>query len=144
MELFYKDQNNQYKELADIDGQIKFKAFGMIPTQFQETLKTQDTIQQITASLFTANTWQQGSWIDVTGYENLVATSLNDAAVSMSVGIDFSHDKATVISTGNTTVTTTTFGEYSVPVKARYARVTVKNGDATNPHTISAWLYRKS
>jgi hypothetical protein len=144
MELFYKDQNNQYKELADIDGQIKFKAFGQIPVQFQETLRTQNTDQTHTGASILANAWNQGSWIDVTGYDNLIATVLNDATTSCSVEVAFSHDKTNVISIGSATSAASGYCEYAIPVKARYARVAIKNGDAAAPHTMSSWLFKKS
>jgi hypothetical protein len=116
---------------------------GMMPIQFQETLKTQDTLTPHTGTTVLANAWNNGEWIDVTGYETLIASAKNDAN-NVSVAIDQSHDKTTIISNTQANAATATVVETSATVKARYARVAVKHGDTTNPHTMSSWLYRKS
>jgi hypothetical protein len=116
---------------------------GMMPVQFQETLRTQETNTPHTGATVLANTWNQSEWIDVTGYENLVASAKNDTN-NVTVAIDQSHDKATVISNTQANAAGSTVVDVTTPVKARYARVAVKHADTTNPHTMSSWLYKKS
>jgi hypothetical protein len=88
----------------------------------------------------------QSTWIDCDGFDKLAVTFINDAATTSSVDIKWSNDGVTQhgqdlsVVASNTLINKTGITD----VKARYAKVTVVNGDATLAHTMSAWAYLKA
>jgi len=139
MELFYKDQNNQYKELADIDGQIKFKAFGQIPTQQQSQLAPQEkTLNAVTvnagiSTVFTANA------INMDGYSTLGIGGSADASHTWNLFAMPSPDGTNSFGDtfiGRTGASATKAGSGVSPLS--YAVLQITNSD-TVTHTYNIW-----
>lgn len=99
------------------------------------TIQTHNAVSVATVS------WSVGSWIDVSGYTQISGTVMNNATTTFNVQVQWSNDGSTehgidqVINNN-----TLQYGTFNTPTKARYARVSVYNGD-TVAHTMSAWVY---
>jgi hypothetical protein len=114
------------------------------PTEIQSRYAT--TIQTHNAVSVGASSSSNSSWIDCDGFTDLAITLKNDAVTTAVVDIDWSHDGTTQhgrdisspIPSGTGIVRSAT-----TPIKGRYARISVFNGD-TISHTMSAWAYLKA
>lgn len=121
---------------------------GMLPVQFQETLRTQLPVQTHTAVPITSGQWGTGQWIELTGYDKLALTVNMALGVGMTITVDFSHDGTTYF-TGIDIYDGTAL-KYSspsdIPVIAKYGRLAVKNKDTTAnaTKTTNAYMYLKS
>ncbi|AGK52041.1 hypothetical protein [Bacillus sp. 1NLA3E] len=110
--------------------------------------RKQTTMQTHNAVSVPANNTSMGTWIDTDGYTDIGLTLIQDATSISDVRIYWSNDNSTiqgaetVIASGNPTYANTRAGLTST--KARYAKIGITNGDATNPHTMSVWAYLKA
>jgi len=117
---------------------------GMLPIQFQETLRSQLPIATHTGVIIGANAWNTGTWIDVRGYDKVGLNVSMTAGTGMTIKIETSFDNSSYFS--EKTVydgTALTFAD-CIDIPAPYIRVTIKNKDATNPKTTNAQIFAKS
>jgi len=115
----------------------------MQPIEIQGSLT--QTIQTHNALSIGANAWSSSSWIDATGFSKICATASMVSGTGMTIVVDFSHDGVNYFSgvtvydsTGNSFAPST-----DMPISAKYVRVGVKNKDATNAKTTSAYAFLK-
>lgn len=86
----------------------------------------------------------QATFLDCNGFSEIAATLLNDNTTSSSATVFWSND-GVAIHGEEVIVATSSLNRKAgiVPIKARYAKITVNNADAA-PHTISVWAYLKA
>jgi hypothetical protein len=86
------------------------------------------------------------AWVDCSGYSDVGITFLNSAASNGSANILWSNDANTIHGADFNIIVndTNTYKAASTKVKARYAKVRIINGDASNARTMSSWLYLMS
>lgn len=101
--------------------------------------KTQNSVA-INAVSVGASAQVFGPWMDVSAYSRVGGMATSDAAVSTTLGIEWSNDGITTHSfdtiKGDTSAKKGGFKE----VYAKYARIYVINGD-TAAHTMSAYSF---
>jgi hypothetical protein len=119
---------------------------GMLPIQFQETLRTISTIQMHNSVNIPANTWNSSGFIDTTGFDKVCLSVNMTSGTGMTVNIDFSHDGSTFFANpaGIFFDGAASYCAFECPLMARYIRVAIKNKDATNAKTTSSFVYLKS
>lgn len=110
----------------------------------------QQTIQTHNAVSVPGNTANNSPvWIDTVGFSEIGVTLLNDGLSASYVNLVWSNDGlgtqhgTDVQVTPGSQNTTVSAKAGSVPVKARYVKLQVVNGDAA-AHTFSAWVYLKA
>jgi hypothetical protein len=114
------------------------------PVEIQGRLA--QTIQTHNALSIGANAWSSSAYLDGAGFSTICVTASMASGTGMSVVIDFSHDGVNYFS-GVTIYDSTgaTFAPSTeIPLSARYFRVGIKNKDATNAKTTSAYAYLKA
>jgi hypothetical protein len=105
--------------------------------------RKQKAIQTHAPAVVAANGTANGVYIDTDGYNEIAVTLTNDAATANQVHFHWSVDNgATLNALEMMTTSTISSSAVIVPIKSRYVRVVLKNGDAA-PHTMSAWAYLK-
>lgn len=115
----------------------------MQPVELQGSLS--QTVQTHNAVSIPANGWSSSGWMDATGFSKVSATASMVSGTGMTVVVDFSHDGINYFS-GVTVYdsTGTTFAPSTdMPIAAKFVRVGVKNKDATNAKTTSAYAFFK-
>jgi len=104
------------------------------------------TIQTHNAVSIGANAWSSSAYLDGSGFSTICVTANMASGTGMSVVVDFSHDGVNYFS--GVTVYDSTANTFApsveIPLSARYFRVGVKNKDATNAKTTSAYAYLKA
>jgi hypothetical protein len=111
-----------------------------VQSRLQTTIQTHNAV-----SVALSSSSEQTSWIDCDGFIEIALTMLNDGVTNSSLNVYWSNDGTN--KHGFETVVATSAVQYkagSVPIKARYAKVRVDNGDAGAAHTMSAWAYLKA
>lgn len=135
---------SNYDEYGDpVDG-AGVSANSILPMDVQSRLQT--TIQTHNAvSVGALGSSLQTSWIDCDGFNDIAVTFLNDASTNSYAHIQWSNDG--ISSNGRDyNVIPSDSNQYKagcVPIKARYAKVQMYNGDSALAHTMSAWAYLK-
>lgn len=147
--LYCKNTDGTYSQLVQLSGST-----AAIPVDIQGSLvpdnealptkKIFKTVQTHNAVSVAATTGTSSSaWIDCSGFSDIAIISANDASTAWYVDLWWSADGANnhgfdaIIPSG-----VRQYGSGLVPIKARYAKVTLKNTDAA-AHTMSAWAYLK-
>jgi hypothetical protein len=106
--------------------------------RFQKTIATQSNTSVL------PNTYNMGTYIDTNGFDEIHVISNIDASVANSIDLHWSHDGVNMhlndSGVGGTTAALTKYG--TMPTKARFVKVNIKNSDAA-AHIMSAWLYLK-
>lgn len=121
---------------------------GMLPVQFQETLRTQKTEQTHTTAPISSGQWNTGQWVNLEGFDKLGITVNMGSGVGMTITVDFSHDGTTYFT--GLDIYDGTLAKFTsqndIPVVAKYGRLAIKNKDATAgaSKTTNAYLYAKS
>jgi hypothetical protein len=109
-----------------------------IQSRYAQTIQTHNAVSVATTAT------SASSWIDCDGFDKIAGTLKNDATTTSNITIDWSNDGATVHGTENIIVNGTGTTRAGIQdVKARYARISVYNGDTVS-HTMSAWIYLKA
>jgi hypothetical protein len=116
---------------------------GMVPVQFQETLKTQSSIPTHTGVTVPSNTYMYGQWIPTNGYDKFGVNITMLNGTGMTVKIELSLDGSAYLSEkvlydGSSV---TVVEEY--PITAPYFRLLVRNKDAA-VKTVNASVLLKS
>ena len=105
---------------------------------------TQQTIQTHNAISVPLSNANSSAWIDTNGFNEMSITYMNDATASNSLELDWSNDGVTKHGWETPLASATSSRRVAtLPTRARYVQVTVKNGDTTAAHVMSAWLYLK-
>lgn len=88
----------------------------------------------------------EASWHDADGIDNISLTILNDALTASSADIYWSHDGTNIQGAEYAIVPSGSqrYRAVNTPVKARYFKVALNNGDGAAAHTMSAWAYLKA
>lgn len=103
-----------------------------------KTIQTHNAVS-LAASSISSNP----TFIDCNGFKELAVTVMNDATTSSTVELYWSNDNVTVHGTEIlASANTAKWRVGSTPIKARYLKVNLQNGDAA-AHTMSAWAYLK-
>ncbi|HHB2481314.1 TPA: hypothetical protein ACORDH_002765 [Bacillus cereus] len=103
-----------------------------------------ETIQTHNNVVIAPSVWNNGAWIDASGFDEIAVTMTNNASTKNRVNIHWSHDginhhgDESLLPEG-----TSTIRAEITKTKARYFRLCVNNGD-TAPHNMSAWAYLKA
>jgi hypothetical protein len=114
-----------------------------LPVEIQGSMS--QTIQTHNALSIPANSWSSSSYIEATGFSKICVTANMASGTGMSVVVDFSHDGVNYFS-GVTIYDSTgaTFAPSTeIPISAKYFRVGIKNKDASNAKTTSAYAFLK-
>ncbi|MCP1324265.1 hypothetical protein [Bacillus sp. S0628] len=114
----------------------------MMPVDLQS--HHQETIQTHNNVVVAPTTWNNGAWIDTSGFNEVAITMSNNASTKNKVNVHWSHDG--VNSHGDESILeegTSASRAGIVATKARYFRVCLNNGDVA-PHNMSAWVYLKA
>lgn len=124
--------------LVTLDG-----ANGVIPTNLM--YHEQQTIQTHNAVSVATGAWSdQTSWMDCDGFTEIALTLKNDASTSCRGQIMWSNDGTNQHGVEEPILSAAgMFRAGGTSIKARYAKVTIQNGD-TAAHTMSAWAFLKA
>lgn len=120
----------------------------MQPVELQGHL--QQTIQTHNAlSIGAGGNKTNDSWLDATGFNDLALTVLSDSGTAQfAATILWSNDGSSVqgaeVILGSASGVWANSRAGQVSTKARYFKVVLLNGDASNPHTLSAWATLKA
>jgi hypothetical protein len=109
--------------------------------------KYSKTVQTHSAVSIALSAWNtSATWIDCDGFDKIALTLLNDAATGSTVNVLWSHDGVTQQGEDSSVITTGNLIRKAgvTDVKARYAKVSINNADATAAHVMSAWAYLKA
>jgi hypothetical protein len=136
VQLFDKDGNVIEKLKIQLEG-----SGVMLPVDNQSNY--QQTIQTHTGVTIPANGYVNGNWIDAQGFDKVALSILNDADVSTTYGVHWSHDGSGYHGVDAVGSTTSRMSNTLLDTKARYFRVYVTNKDTALAHTVSAWAYLK-
>lgn len=92
-----------------------------------------------------ANSWNTPSgFIDTLGYDRLAITASSDASHLIRANIRWSHDGVTWQGEDVDVVNATRQNIAGITeTKARYAMISLHNGDSGSAHVISSWMYLK-
>ena len=115
-----------------------------VPTQMQGRLMK--TVLAFNSSPIPANTYQTGGfYVDCDGFDKIIAGVSMTNGTGMNFTIDWSHDgvsyfanPAALLYDGSSQAAIA-----ETPVLARYARIGIKNKDATNPKTTIGYFVLK-
>jgi hypothetical protein len=123
---------------------LPIMTLGMLPIQFQETLRTQLPTITHQSVIIGANAQNVSGWIDVRGYDKLAVNTTMTGGTGMTVKVETSFDNSTYFS--EKTLYDGTANAYvdTIDVPAPFVRLLVKNKDATNPKTTNASIFAKS
>jgi hypothetical protein len=115
----------------------------MQPMEIQGSLT--QTVQTHNAQAISANSWSSSPYMEATGFNKIAVTASMVGGTGMSVVVDFSHDGVNYFA--GITVYDSTGSSFAptvdVPISAKYFRVGIKNKDATNAKTTSAYAFLK-
>jgi hypothetical protein len=100
------------------------------------------TIQTHNAVSVGASSWSLGSWVEVSGFDKLGVTVLNDAVTNNSFTVHWSNDGTNQHGQESVSPSADKYRASEISVKAKYVKLNLKNDD-TIAHTMSAWLYAK-
>jgi hypothetical protein len=118
---------------------------GMMPVQFQESLRTQLPVQTHAAVPVGANAWSAATnFIDVKGYDKVGINVSMTSGTGMTVKIETSFDGTAYFSEktiydGASAVFADVFD-----IPAPYIRITIKNKDTGATKTTNAQIFAKS
>jgi hypothetical protein len=115
----------------------------MQPVEIQGSLG--QAIQTHNALSIPAGGWSSSPYMEATGFNKICVTANMAGGTGMTAVVDFSHDGVNYFSgltvydsTGNSFAPST-----EVPISAKYFRIGIKNKDASNAKTTSAYAYLK-
>jgi hypothetical protein len=142
----HADENGNYVATGDnapMPVKVQFVK-GMVPVQFQETLRTQLPIVTHASVIIGANAQNVSGWLDVRGYDKIAVNATMTSGTGMTIKIETSFDNSTYFS--EKTLYDGSANAYvdTVDVPAPFIRLLVKNKDATNPKTTNASVFAKS
>lgn len=126
------------KVAATLTGSIVIQPID-IQSRLASTIQTHNAV-----SVGATSGNSQGSWFDCDGFTDIAINLMNDAGTANQVNIDWSTDGTN--QHGSETPLGSSPLRYRsavTSIKARYARVTLFNTDAS-AHTMSAWAYLKA
>jgi hypothetical protein len=116
----------------------------MIPTQLQG--KVFKTVLAFTSAPIAANTYVTGAnYIDCDGYDKVSVSVNMTSGTGMHFTIDWSHDGVAYFANPSGLIYdgSSQAAAVEAPVLARYARIGIKNKDATNPKTTVGYFLLK-
>jgi hypothetical protein len=116
----------------------------MVPVDVQS--RYQKTVQFHSAVNVLPGTWNQTpGWVDVSGFESVGITLLNDASVITNLNVIWSNDGINQSGEENSVVPGTAVSRKAglVTTKAKWMKLAVNNADSV-AHVINTWLYLKS
>jgi len=106
--------------------------------------RTPQTVQTHNAVSVPLSSSVNGNWIDTTLFNAIALTLMNDGSTTSSLNVDWSNDGITLHGSEVAIASSTSRWKAGyVSTKARYARLSVVNGDAGAAHVMSAWAYLK-
>lgn len=117
---------------------------GMMPVQFQETLKTQLPIQTHAAVIIGANAQNVSGWIDVRGYDKLAINATMTSGTGMTIKIETSFDNSTYFSEKTVYDGSANAFVDAIEVPAPFIRLLIKNKDTGAAKTTNAQIFAKS
>jgi hypothetical protein len=134
---YFKELNGNSLQRVNIES-----ADVMLPVEIQGRFTK--TVQTHTAVSIGANATSNGAIVSCDGFDKINASVVMTSGTGMSLWLDWSFDGSTFF--GGTPLSTTSSVQASVefPVQAPYFRLGIKNNDATNPKTTSAYVYLKA
>lgn len=118
-------------------------SMGMLPIQFQETLRTQSPIVTHASVIIGAGATNTGTFIDARGYDKCGINVYMISGVNMAVKIETSFDGTTYFSEKTLYQGTSSVYVDVIDIPAPYFRLTVKNTD-TATKTANASILLKS
>jgi hypothetical protein len=103
----------------------------------------QKSIQTHSSAVAIANGVVNGPWIDTNGFNEVIASLSNDAAVNSQIHFHWSNDGVSIHSLEMTA--NNALQNYSAvsATKLRWVRPVFKNMDGAAPHTMNGFLYLK-
>ncbi len=106
----------------------------------------QQTIQTHNGVTVAASGWNIGSsWIDCAGFDKIAITMLCDSLTINTSAFLYWSDDGSTIQGGETIITpASNFRAACTDIKARYAKLSIGNGDDAAAHVMSAWSYLKA
>jgi hypothetical protein len=109
-----------------------------IQSRFTKTVQTHNAVS------IAGNGTSNSSIVSCDGFDKVSVSAVMTSGTGMSIWLDWSFDGSTFF--GGTPLSTTSSTQASVEftVQAPYLRVGIKNNDATNPKTTSAFAYFKA
>jgi hypothetical protein len=114
----------------------------MVPVDVQS--RYQKTVQTHNAVSISATSWSNSNaWLDCSGFEKIAVTFKHEATISTTIEMQWSNDGATHHGRETSFTGTAIDGVAVVEVKARYFRISIRNGDAA-AHTTSVWAYLRT
>lgn len=105
----------------------------------------QKTIQTHTSAVVANNGVSNSVYIDTNGFNEIMVTLSNDAAVNSQIHFHWSNDGVNMHSLEMMTASALQSYPVNTVTKARYVRVVLKNADPATgvSHTMNAWAYLK-
>lgn len=108
--------------------------------------RKQTTIQTHNGVTVALSGWTaESGYHDADGFTDLALTMTSDANVANAAQVLWSNDG--INQHGQEYIITSATHQYSagtVPIKARYFKITVNNGDGAASHVMNAWAYLKA
>lgn len=114
-----------------------------LPVEIQG--RATQTIQSHNAVSIPANGWNSSSWFDVSAYDKVAVSANMTSGTGMTLNVDFSHDGVNFFANSYSIFYdgTQPSPAFEIPVMSKFVRVSIKNKDATNAKTTSAYLFLK-
>jgi hypothetical protein len=134
-----KNANGTYSENTHITGSDIMQPVE-IQGRYAQTIQTHNAV-----SIGASASSTQSTWIDCNGYDQIAVTLSNDGTTASTLNVTWSNDGVTAHGAEAILPNATGSAQRTgiVPVKARYAKLVLINGDAA-AHTMSAWAYLKA
>jgi hypothetical protein len=143
----HADENGNYVATGDnapMPVKVQFVK-GMVPVQFQETLRTQLPVQTHAAVPVGANAWSAAtSFTDVRGYDKVGVNVSMTGGTGMTIKIETSFDGTAYFSEKTIHDGTVAVFADVIDIPAPYIRITIKNKDGAATKTTNAQIFAKS